>query len=223
MVALPLGGTFNPPSCGGSLITPEVVLTSASCAGTQTASSYVGQPVHVGAYQVPFTSDGSQVAFVSQQLISPNFVGTASDNKNDFMLLRLASPVNVEVEDLMRLSNYVEDMEPGINLRTAGFGSAGTIFPIFLQEAMQQVWFDGDCEIVYESQTPPTNVEASTELCAGGRNTMEPSVVSDQHQIPVGKCKYSSANLTLTTGRCWKPSFYSKWRLLLSGWNLFLG
>lgn len=145
----------------------------------------MGQSVTVGAYQQPFTSDGSQAATVIEQRFSPgyNFGGsnlTPNVLKNDFMLLRLDR--DIVLHDYMRLSNYEEDMEPGVITTAIGFGLLAplpsTQQPEFLQEAMQSVWFDGDCEIVYSSRTPPLFVDGNVEVCVGGRTTMEVANVS---------------------------------------------
>jgi trypsin len=187
-VALPLAdGSRSPPSCGGSLIAPNVVLSAAHCADGRTAS-FVGQSVTVGAYQRPFTSDGSQVAVVVDQIFSPGYNFGATNPtpnvlKNDFMLLRLDR--DIILDDYMRLSNYEEDMEPGVILTSIGFGllapPPSTEQPEFLQEAFQPVWFDGDCEIVYASRTDPPFplfVDGDVEVCVGGRTTMEVANVS---------------------------------------------
>jgi hypothetical protein len=187
-VALPrVDGSSAPPACGGSLIAPNVVLSAAHCADGRTPS-YVGQSVTVGAYQQPFTGDGSQVAVVAEQVFSPGYNFGASNPtqnvlKNDFMLLMLDR--DIMLDDYMRLSNYIEDMEPGVILTSIGFGllapPPSTEQPEFLQEASQPVWFDGDCEIVYSSRTDspfPLFVDGDVEVCVGGRTTMEVANVS---------------------------------------------
>jgi hypothetical protein len=187
-VALPQAdGSRAPPPCGASLIAPNVVLSAAHCADGRTPS-FVGQSLTVGAYQQPFTGDGSQVAVVVEQVFSPGYnfgasIPTQNVLKNDFLLLLLDR--DIILDDYMRLSNYEEDMEPGIILTSIGFGllapPPSTEQPEFLQEAFQPVWFDGDCEIVYSSRTDspfPLFVDGEVEVCVGGRTTMEVANVS---------------------------------------------
>jgi secreted trypsin-like serine protease len=168
------------PWCNGALIARDVVLTAASCLDGVT-TTYVGQTVYVGAYQLPFTSDGSQIRTVVDEIFQPeyNFGTPAFDEfKNDFLLLLLDSEVDIEEDELMRLSNYEEDMEPGEVLTVIGFGNTnpdGFATPQVLQQATTPVWFDGDCEIVYAAQTDPSNVDGAVEVCAGGTLVQEPS------------------------------------------------
>jgi secreted trypsin-like serine protease len=172
--------TNSAPFCNGALIAPDVVLTAASCL-TGDVTTYVGLSVNVGAYEAPFTSDGSQVRTVIDESFQDEFnFGTPEfdEFKNDFLLLRLDSEVDIEEEEIMRLSNYEEDMEPGEVLTVIGFGNtnpAGLTTPTTLQEATTPVWFDGDCEIVYAAQTDPSRVDGDVEVCAGGTLIQEPS------------------------------------------------
>jgi secreted trypsin-like serine protease len=169
------------PWCNGALIARNVVLTAASCL-FGAVTTYVGQSVYVGAYALPFTSDGSQIRTVVDQVIQPNYnFGTPEFDlfKNDFLLLLLDRDVDIEEEDIMRLSNYEEDIEPGLVLTVIGFGNTnptGLTTPQFLQEATTPVWFDGDCEIVYAAQTFPARVDGEVEVCAGGTLIQEPSL-----------------------------------------------
>ncbi|KAG7364843.1 trypsin [Nitzschia inconspicua] len=173
-----LGPSDVQATCGGSLIAPNVVLTAASCAD---GFSYVGEPVVVGAYNLddPFN------AIVLEQIIQPQFrVGSPAEDvvKNDLMLLLLDTEFELDEEDYMRLSNYEEDMEPGVEATIIGFGNTaqdGIAIPDTLQQGNQPIWFDGDCEIVWGAQTTPSNVDGDIELCGGGRTFQEASAFGD--------------------------------------------
>lgn len=142
----------------------------------------------MGAYRIPFDADGSQEAVVIEQEIQPNFNFGMPDSdvfKNDLLLLRLDREIELEPEQYMRLSNYDEDMEPGEELTVIGFGSTvGGISstPQVLQEGTLPVWFDGDCQIVWESQTVPFRPDPDVEVCAGGRTFQQPSFLVSSQQ-----------------------------------------
>mmetsp|Transcript_9121 Transcript_9121/g.23082 ORF Transcript_9121/g.23082 Transcript_9121/m.23082 type:complete len:766 (-) Transcript_9121:220-2517(-) len=156
--------------CGASLIGPSVVLSAAHCGPN--GSEYLNQNVRVGAYQA--SGDG-QVRTVSQQVNQPNY--NDATLQNDFMLLRLSSPVNINSIPTLTLSNDPADFAENTPLTVMGLGtlSAGGSTPNTLQEVTVQSNSVQECQAAYG--TGEEGFDQSVMICAsqdgGGKDSCQ--------------------------------------------------
>jgi len=145
--------------CGGSLIAPNVVLTAAHCGVN--GNEYVQEIVRVGAFNMNWNNDGGENVLVSQQFNHPGYNDNTSEN--DFMLLRLATPVTTEGV-VLELSNSAADIQAGTPLTVLGLGVTSTsgTNPSQLMDVEVNAYSDPDCAASYGS-----DVYLSSMFCAG--------------------------------------------------------
>jgi hypothetical protein len=145
--------------CGGSLIAPDVVLSASHCA-PDGIDSYVGETVWVGALRFDGNDDAVGVRVAEQY----NHPGYNQNDENDFMLLRLESPVNIQ-GPVLELSNNPSDIQAGTPLTVLGLGvtSAETeADPEQLMDVQVNAISDSQCENAYGS-----DVFLESMFCAG--------------------------------------------------------
>ncbi|KAE8961806.1 hypothetical protein PR001_g29925 [Phytophthora rubi] len=139
--------------CGGALITPKHVLTTASCTGFE-APNYVA----VGTHYINGTKDGEQIKVVSAQ--NHTLFNSTSLSYN-FGVLTLEKPSKFSPIKLPAADN--SDIIPGMWSKVMGWGD--TSYPNGtssngLQSVGLEVWDNEDC-------LPIFNIDNSS-VCAGG-------------------------------------------------------
>jgi hypothetical protein len=143
--------------CGGSLISPNVVLSAAHCSD---AASIARGRIRVGAYAYEWSNDdGSKFASVDQILIHPNY--DERSVSNDFMLIKLAEPAFVDTtrsNSILRLPTSRAEQRQfrvaNTPLTVLGIGtlSEGGGFPTNLQQVEVQTIDDSVCKTNYETR-----------------------------------------------------------------------
>jgi len=125
--------------CGGSLVTPDVVLSAAHCAG-------FASKVYIGRHDVTDNSEVYEVFDIVQEVPHPNYSGTTLDN--DFVLLKLSGSSSVAT---VVLDDGSASLETGTDLNVMGWGttsSAGSSSPVLLEVGVDYVT-NTDCNTAY--------------------------------------------------------------------------
>mmetsp|Transcript_1608 Transcript_1608/g.2807 ORF Transcript_1608/g.2807 Transcript_1608/m.2807 type:complete len:407 (+) Transcript_1608:224-1444(+) len=158
--------------CGASLIAPGVVLSAAHCAPY--GDEYIGRTVRVGAFRMNKLWDTNSIdRVVVEQANHPAYSDQTVDN--DFMLLRLAEPVEMDTTVTLELSNNVNDIQGGNELTVLGLGVTANCFlgfcwggnsaPSQLMDVDIQAYSDADCIDAYGVGT--NGVQIDSMFCAG--------------------------------------------------------
>jgi secreted trypsin-like serine protease len=144
--------------CGGSLIAPGVVLSAAHC------GDYDGYAVMVGGYERGEITDGAVSRTVAETRFHPNYNGNTEEN--DFMLLRLESPVTMSSNVELALNDDFGIPQNNQYLTVLGLGSLeeGGDSPNFLRDVVVQAVDTNECNVgsVYGG-----DVNGDSMFCAG--------------------------------------------------------
>ncbi|GAA1685984.1 serine protease [Glycomyces endophyticus] len=136
--------------CGGSVIAADVVLTAAHCVEDASAGDLV-----VFSGSVDLESDAVVETAVADLHVADSFNDPVA-MANDWALLKLAEPVDVEPIALGTEAAAYDALE------TAGWGNTGSEYPVVAEWVEVPFVSDADCESAY-----PGEVDAASMLCAG--------------------------------------------------------
>ena len=142
--------------CGASLIHDDIVLTAAHCGGNDIPAGVI-----VSAFQTGKVNNGAQARSVVQHVPHPNY--NSQDQENDFMIMRLNSPVSGVSP--IALNGDPQMPSDGDVLTVMGFGDladGGNDYPEFLQEVTVPYVPHAKCNQQYGGE-----IDEDVMMCAG--------------------------------------------------------